>query len=109
MQEAVINSTGAIRYTAVLTPDNLDPTPGAVPNTNMPSPHYASDIIYGGLGNDALHGGAGDDAMSGAEAPTMSYTNNYSHDRHAAERGADSRATSRIRTTRATSSATARR
>ena len=34
-------------------------------------------MIYGGLGNDALHGGAGDDAMSGAEAPSLSYTNNY--------------------------------
>ena len=36
MQEAVINASGAIRYTAVLLPDNVDPTPNAVPNTNMP-------------------------------------------------------------------------
>ena len=76
MQQAVINTTGAVRYTAVLAPDNLDPS-HAVPNTNTPSPKYASDIIYGGLAHDALHGGAGDDAMSGAEAPAVSYTNNY--------------------------------
>ena len=78
MQEAVINSVGAVRYTAVLLPDNLDPTPGAVPNTTMPRPLYASDVIYGGLGNDALHGGAGDDAMSGGEALAVAYTDNYS-------------------------------
>jgi len=77
MQEAVINTLNAVRFTAVLTPDNLDPTLNAVPNTNMPRPLYANDIIYGGLGNDALHGGAGDDAMSGGEAPAASYTDNY--------------------------------
>ena len=76
MQEAVINSTGAIRYTAILAPDNLDPS-HAAPNTNMPEPKYANDIIYGGLGNDALHGGAGDDAMLGGEAPITSYLDNY--------------------------------
>jgi hypothetical protein len=76
MQEAVVNSTGAIRYTAVLLPDNLDPS-HAAPNTNTPEPKYANDIIFGGLGNDALHGGAGDDAMSGAEALASSYLDNY--------------------------------
>ena len=76
MQEAVINTTDAVRYTAVLMPDNLDPS-HAAPNTNTPRPLYANDVIYGGLGNDALHGGAGDDAMSGAEAPASGYTDNY--------------------------------
>jgi Ca2+-binding RTX toxin-like protein len=77
MQEAVINTTGAVRYTAVLTPDNLDPS-HAVPGTTTPRPTYANDIIYGGLQNDALHGGAGDDAMTGAEAPAVAFTDNYS-------------------------------
>jgi Ca2+-binding RTX toxin-like protein len=78
MQQAVINTLGAVRFTAVLTPDNLDPVHTNVPNTSTPHPNYANDIIYGGLANDALHGGAGDDAMSGAEAPSVgSYVNRY--------------------------------
>ncbi|TMC80709.1 MAG: hypothetical protein E6J08_09445, partial [Chloroflexi bacterium] len=79
MQQALINVSLELKYTALLTPDNLDPT-HAAPYTLMPRPLYASDIMYGGLGNDALHGGAGDDAMSGAEAPLVSYTNNYKPD-----------------------------
>ncbi|HMC71529.1 MAG TPA: Ig-like domain repeat protein, partial [Mycobacteriales bacterium] len=40
----------------------------------------ANDVMYGGLDNDAMHGGAGDDAMSGAEAPAVSYLDNYNID-----------------------------
>jgi Ca2+-binding RTX toxin-like protein len=80
MQQATINVSSALLYTAMLAPDNLDPS-GAVPDTTTPRPVYANDVIYGGLGNDALHGGAGDDAMSGAEAPGIpSYANNYNID-----------------------------
>ena len=43
----------------------------------MPRALFANDIIYGGLGNDSIHGGAGEDAISGAEAPILSYVNNY--------------------------------
>jgi len=77
LQQALINVNGEIKYTALLVPDNLDPslTP---PHTTMPRPLYASDIMYGGLGSDAMHGGAGEDAMSGAEAPALSFTNSYS-------------------------------
>ena len=63
-----------LKYTADLTPQNLDPA--ASPNVLF-RPLYANDIIYGGWGQDAIHGGAGDDAISGAEAPALSYTNNY--------------------------------
>jgi len=72
---ATINVDGALKYTAELTPDNLDPN-HASPNVLF-RPKYANDIIYGGLGNDSIHGGAGDDAISGAEALPVSYTTNY--------------------------------
>ena len=68
----------------MLTPDNLDPS-HAVPGTTTPRPVYANDVIFGGLGDDAIHGGAGDDAMSGAEAPAVSYANNYNIDGSAAD------------------------
>ncbi len=78
MQQAVINSTGALRYTAVLTAGQPRSDAGRRARTRtMPRPLYANDIIYGGLGNDALHGGAGDDAMSGGEALAVAYTDNY--------------------------------
>ncbi len=79
-QEAVINPDGALKYTADLTPDNLDPaglTGGFQDPYYRPPLGVANDVIYGGLGNDSIHGGAGDDAISGAEAPIQSYTNNY--------------------------------
>ncbi|HYU69599.1 MAG TPA: hypothetical protein VEL09_09755, partial [Burkholderiales bacterium] len=38
---------------------------------------FANDIIYGGLGSDSIHGGAGEDAISGAEAPVLSFVDNY--------------------------------
>jgi Ca2+-binding RTX toxin-like protein len=73
--KAILNPNGLLKYTADLTPANLDP------NTNSPNlqfrPLYANDIIYGGLGHDGIHSGAGDDAISGGEAPAESYTNNY--------------------------------
>ena len=79
-QEAVINPDGALKYTADLTPDNLDPaglTGGFQDPYYRPPLGVANDVIYGGLGDDSIHGGAGDDAISGAEAPIQSYTNNY--------------------------------
>ncbi|TMF16256.1 MAG: hypothetical protein E6I35_10975, partial [Chloroflexi bacterium] len=76
MQQALININGELKYTAILAPDNLD-TAHVAPYTLMPRPLYASDIMYGGLGDDALHGGAGDDALLGAEAPMSSYADSY--------------------------------
>lgn len=72
---AIANVSGQLKYTANLTPDNLDPNQ-ASPNV-LSRPLLANDIIYGGLGNDSIHAGAGDDAVSGAEAPTVSYAVNY--------------------------------
>jgi len=75
---AVINVTGALRFTADLTPNNLVPGNPAQ-GTTTPRPLYANDVIFGGLGSDAIHGGAGDDALSGAEAPAdPAYANVYS-------------------------------
>ena len=80
-QQAIINVTGALRYTADLTPDNLvpgNPAPTTAQQTgNTNRPLDASDVIYGGLGSDSIHGGSGDDAISGAEAPVTSYANSY--------------------------------
>jgi Ca2+-binding RTX toxin-like protein len=76
MQQATINVAGMLKYTADLTPDNLDPAKLTPPNVLF-RPLYANDVIYGGWGNDSIHSGAGDDAISGAEAPAESYTNNY--------------------------------
>ena len=66
----MINVAGQLKYTADLTPDNLDPASvgSSSPNTNF-RPLFANDIIYGGLGNDSIHSGAGDDAILGGEAP----------------------------------------
>ncbi len=79
-QQAVINVTNALRYTADLTPDNLipnDPSPTTAQETNN-RPLFANDVIYGGWGNDSIHAGAGDDAISGAEAPAgPAYANVY--------------------------------
>ena len=66
---AIINVEKALKYTADLTPDNLDP--GDKPNPLF-RPSGANDIIFGGLGNDSIHAGAGDDAVSGAEASALS-------------------------------------
>jgi len=79
LQQALINVSGELLYRALLVPDNLDPVLRK-PFTLMPRALYASDIMYGGLGNDMMHGGAGEDAMSGAEAPALSYTNSYNPD-----------------------------
>jgi Ca2+-binding RTX toxin-like protein len=78
-ESAVLNVAGQLRYTADLTPDNLDPASvgSSSPNTNF-RPLYANDVIYGGLGNDSIHGGAGDDAILGGEAPGIAaYITNY--------------------------------
>ncbi len=73
-QQAIINVDGALKYTADLTPVDLDPS--TVPST-VDSPLYANDIIYGGWGGDSIHGGAGDDAISGAEAMAQSWATHY--------------------------------
>src|SRR5262249_6938212 len=65
-----------LKYTADLTPQNLQPSQPTPPNALF-RPLYANDIIFGGGGNDAIHGGAGDDAISGAEALLAAFTNNY--------------------------------
>ncbi len=70
----LLNVEKALKYTADLTPDNLDPA--AVQNPNF-RPLFANDIIFGGLGNDSIHAGAGDDAVSGAEARQFAYITNY--------------------------------
>ena len=76
------NVTGTLLYTALLTPDNLDPTSvGSTSPNTLFAPLCANDIIYGGLGNDSIHGGAGDDAISGAEAPVTGYTVSYADDK----------------------------
>jgi hemolysin type calcium-binding protein len=78
-ESAVLNVAGALKYTADLTPDNLDPASvgSSSPNTQF-RPLYANDIIYGGLGNDSIHSGAGDDAILGGEAPGIpAYVTNY--------------------------------
>jgi Ca2+-binding RTX toxin-like protein len=78
-ESAVLNVRGQLKYTADLTPDNLDPDSrgSSSPNTNF-RPLYANDIIYGGLGNDSIHSGAGDDAILGGEAPGIpAYVTNY--------------------------------
>ena len=77
----MLNVAGQLKYTADLTPDNLDPGPvpagSPSPNTQF-RPLYANDIIYGGLGNDSIHSGAGDDAILGGEAPGIpAYVTNY--------------------------------
>ena len=83
IQFGIINVEGSLKYTADLTPDNLDPSGADNTASTFYRPQLADDIIYGGLGNDAIHGGAGDDAVSGAEAMSgaepmqVSYTNNY--------------------------------
>jgi Ca2+-binding RTX toxin-like protein len=74
---ALTNVSGLLKYTADLTPDNLQPNLNPASPDTMFRPLYANDIVYGGLGHDAIHAGAGDDAVSGAEAPVVSYTNNY--------------------------------
>src|SRR5207248_888462 len=76
VNNGIINVSGALKYTADLTPQNLQPNQPTPPDPLF-RPLYANDIIYGGLGNDSIHGGAGDDAISGAEAPVVSYTNTY--------------------------------
>ena len=84
---AVLNVAGQLKYTADLTPDNLDPASvgSSSPNTNF-RPLFANDIIYGGLGNDSIHSGAGDDAILGGEAPGISaYVTNYDKRRQSGE------------------------
>ncbi len=79
VNNAILNVNDALKYTADLTPENLDQN-RPIPPDPLFRPLYANDIIYGGWGNDSIHGGAGDDAVSGAEAPELAYTNNYDQD-----------------------------
>jgi Ca2+-binding RTX toxin-like protein len=78
LQQATINLTNQLKYTAELTPLDLDPVgrTGGVLGQNIAfRPQHADDIIYGGWGNDFIHGGSGDDAISGAEALAMFWNN----------------------------------
>src|SRR4029077_17018296 len=80
MQQAVINVSLALAYTAL-----LFPTPPAV--NAPPGPQYRTvfenDIVYGGWGDDSIHATMGSDAISGAEAPSgatatsRAFTNTY--------------------------------
>src|SRR5262249_1520973 len=87
IQFSIINVTptaflSGLKYTADLTPQNLQPSAPNPPNPLF-RPLYANDIMFGGGGNDAIHSGAGDDAISGAEAlagtnaANSAFTNNY--------------------------------
>lgn len=76
VNKAIINVNGLLKYTADLTPQNLQPSQPTPPDPLF-RPLYANDIMYGGLGSDSIHSGAGDDAISGAEALSESYSNNY--------------------------------
>src|SRR5262249_30749573 len=78
MQLNTINVTNQLKYTAELTPLDLDPiglTSGALAQDTGFRPSKADDIIYGGLGDDMIHGGSGDDAISGAEALAAFWNN----------------------------------
>jgi hypothetical protein len=90
VQQAVINVTGALKYTSYLWPFSWDPTTsltnptwanGCKTNTVCPPywSRYGHNIIYGGWGSDTIFGGPGDSAISGAEAPVTSYTDNFSN------------------------------
>jgi hypothetical protein len=90
-QEADINVSGALKYTALLYPYNWDPASkgltgqaaatfsGGVPY----QPRFGHNIIYGGWGNGVIHGGPGQSAISGADAPmgidagSVGYTDNF--------------------------------
>ena len=109
MQQAIINALGALRYTADLTPDNLIRRRRRRRHTNMPPaalrerrhlrrPRQRLDPRRRRRRRDPR---APRRRISG-------YADNVQPGRHAAQHGADPRPTSRIRTTRATSSATAR-
>ncbi len=94
VQQAVINVSGALQYTAELYPYNWDPStwiaPGVSngdptfstdckPNKICPvyQPRYGHNIIYGGWGSGVVHGGPGQSAISGAEAPIVGYADNF--------------------------------
>jgi Ca2+-binding RTX toxin-like protein len=77
MQQADINVNGALKYTALVYPDVLDPTGAASPTFRG---KWTNNIIYGGFGTDSIHAGPGESAISGAMAPRLAYTNNYSFD-----------------------------
>jgi hypothetical protein len=87
VQQAVINVNGALKYTAMLYPYNWDPlangtasfATGCAQNAICPhyQPRFGHNIIYGGWGDGAIHGGPGQSALSGAEAPVVSYLDNF--------------------------------
>jgi hypothetical protein len=75
IQITTINPLNALNKAFDITPFNLKPN-AAGGDDPLFRPHYADDIMYGGLGSDFMHGGSGDDAISGAEAMTESYGQN---------------------------------
>jgi hypothetical protein len=76
VQITTINPLNALNKAFDITPFNLRPN-AAGADDPLFRPHYADDIMYGGLGSDFMHGGSGDDAISGAEALTVSYGQTY--------------------------------
>jgi Ca2+-binding RTX toxin-like protein len=70
MQTATVNVAGALAKAVLVYPFYVLPVGTADP---LARPHFADDILYGGLGDDFLHGGAGDDLVSGAEALTSAF------------------------------------
>jgi Ca2+-binding RTX toxin-like protein len=75
IQITTINPLNALNKAFDITPFNLRPNAAGGDDPQF-RPHYADDIMYGGLGSDFMHGGSGDDAISGAEAMTVSYGQN---------------------------------
>jgi hypothetical protein len=73
-QQALINVTLALKYTALIYP--FPPAANAPPGPQFRTVQE-NDIVYGGWGDDSIHATFGSDAISGAEAPITAYTNNY--------------------------------
>ncbi len=93
-QSAVINVAGALNFNALLYPYVWDPATYLSPGISNGNPTYSTNckenavcptyetvyghnIIYGGWGNGVIQAGPGDSALSGAEAPTLSYADNF--------------------------------
>ena len=93
-EQAEINLGDSLQYSVILYPYNWDPSTWVSPgvSNNNPTfvtsckpnqictaynPLYGHNIIYGGWGNGVIHAGPGDSAIYGAEAPALSYVDNF--------------------------------
>ncbi len=91
---AEINIANSLQYSVILYPYNWDPSTYVSPGVSNGdptfldtcksnqacvtfSPEFGHNIIYGGWGNGVIHGGPGDSAIDGAEAPAVSYLDNW--------------------------------